>query len=363
MRARVAAAIVLLAIGEALSAQPPTLALGPRTALLAEEFTFVGSVRELSDGRVLIADTNEDRLVVADWRSGRVRSIGRTGAGPAEFEGVGALIAMSGDSTLLLDAGSRSRWLILDRDSIVATITSTDSSLRVARTSIFGAARDGSVLGTKFALEPPDRSGIQRASAVALRIDRRSGRVDTVTRIRGRGVGRRPAPGSTNVIAFQLILAVEDQVLLLPDGWVAVARQDPYRIEWYPRRGTPVVGPVIPWAAPKVDDAEKQAWMQRLRASGSRFPFTVEQLPFAETVPPFDENALRAMQDGRLLIKRMRWSGSRGNEYDIVDRAGERAGTLALPDTQRIVGFGEGVVFVATADENGIQRLERYRWP
>lgn len=356
-------AALLLAIAQVVAAQAPSVTLGPRTATLAEEFTQIGTVRELSDGRVLIADTGDDRLVVADLRSGAVRSIGRRGAGPSEFESVGRLIALSADSTLLLDSGNGARWLILAGDSIVRTVTSADSSMRVARTSIHGAARDGSVLGTKFALAAPDAGGVQRADAVVLRIDRATGRVDTVTRTRGRGVGRRPAPGSTNVISFAIVLAVDEQALLFPDGWVAVVRQEPYRVEWHPPRGPPVVGPEIPWSSPKVDDAEKQAWMQRLRASGSRFPFTVEQLPFADVVPPFDENSLRALPDGRLLIKRMRWSGSRGNEYDIVDRSGRRTGTMVLPDGQRIVGFGDGVVFIAAADDDGIQRLERHRWP
>ena len=44
-------------------------------ASLAEEFTVIGSVRELSDGRVLITDPREGRVVVADLRTGAVQQV------------------------------------------------------------------------------------------------------------------------------------------------------------------------------------------------------------------------------------------------------------------------------------------------
>jgi hypothetical protein len=245
------------------------------------------------------------------------------------------------------------------------TLRSVDlpARLRVSRTAIFGAADNGSVLGTKFTLDPPDATGIMAASAVVLRLDRAPGRVDTVTRTKGRDIGRRPAPGGTGEMAMQLIYGVEEQVILFPDGWVAVARREPYRIDWFPPGGAPLIGPVIPWASPKIDDAEKAAWLARVSASGTPFGFTLEQLPFAPVVPPYEANALRSAPDGKLLVKRARWSGSRGHAYDLVDRAGRRLGTLALPDDERVVGFGQGVVYVSVADEDGIQRLVRHRWP
>ena len=46
------------------------------------EFTQVRGFRELADGRGLISDRLDEKLVVADFTAGTVQVIGRTGAGP-----------------------------------------------------------------------------------------------------------------------------------------------------------------------------------------------------------------------------------------------------------------------------------------
>lgn len=335
--------------------------LGPVTGTLAEEFTRIGSVRELADGRVLIADTGDDRLAVANLRTGGIVTIGRVGAGPSEYAGLGLLIELSADSTLLLDAGSEARWLLLAGDSIVATVTTTDSAMRVARTAIYGASRDGTIVGIRSTFAPVDASGVRRADGVVLRIRRATGGVDTVATVRGRSLGLREQ--GANTMAMAMIYSVPEAALLFSDGWLAVARQQPYRVEWYPPHGQVVRGPEIPWPSPRIDETEKEAWMARTKATGSRFPFTVAQLPWADVVPPYNEGGLQATPSGELLVRRTTWSGSRGNEYDLIDRAGVRRGTLLLPRNERIVGFASNSVYVAVADADGIERLRRHRWP
>lgn len=355
-------AVALIALLPQLAApQTARRDLGPPTASLAEDFTRIGSIRVLSDGRVLIADTGDDRLVIADLRTGRVTRLGSVGAGPREYEGLGRIFELASDSTLLLDAGSGARWLLLSGDSIVATVTVTDSAVRVARTAIHGASRDGSVLGARTTFTPVDAAGVRRSDAVLLRIRRATGSVDSVTTVRGRSVGLTSLGEST--IAMEMTYSVPEPALLFPDGWIAVARQRPYRVEWYPPHAAKVVGPELPWSAPRVDDAEKAAWAVRSKAAGSRFPLTVEQLPWADVVPPYVADALQATPSGDLLVRRAVWSGSRGNEYDLIDRAGVRQESFSIPSNERIVGFAPGAVFVAVADPDGLEQLRRYRWP
>lgn len=55
----------------AVAAQRSARALQPANARLDEAFTRILSVRELSDGRVLVTDDRDNRLVVADMKAGQ----------------------------------------------------------------------------------------------------------------------------------------------------------------------------------------------------------------------------------------------------------------------------------------------------
>ncbi|HEY4659275.1 MAG TPA: hypothetical protein VIH11_07190 [Gemmatimonadaceae bacterium] len=63
----------------------PVSALKPANATIKEEFTSVVSVRELADRRVLVVVDRDQRVVVADLRSGTVTQVGRQGNGPEEY--------------------------------------------------------------------------------------------------------------------------------------------------------------------------------------------------------------------------------------------------------------------------------------
>ncbi len=60
--------------------------LPPPNGSLHEEFVNVHSLRELSDGRVLVTERGVQRLLVADFRAGTVQVISRRGGGPGEYE-------------------------------------------------------------------------------------------------------------------------------------------------------------------------------------------------------------------------------------------------------------------------------------
>lgn len=93
---------------------PRAIVSKPADAFLSEPFGSIHSIRELADGRVLISDaSSENRLVVADLRTGRVRLVGSNGAGPGEYRQKGALFGLSGDSTLFVNSPARGRWWLL----------------------------------------------------------------------------------------------------------------------------------------------------------------------------------------------------------------------------------------------------------
>ena len=75
LRTAVALSATVLAAAVVLQQAPAAITLRPVDATLGEPFTSILSVRELSDGRVLISDnSSETRLVVANLRTGAENS-------------------------------------------------------------------------------------------------------------------------------------------------------------------------------------------------------------------------------------------------------------------------------------------------
>jgi hypothetical protein len=75
-------AAALSAVPIASSAQSvPRAVLGRTEAQLPDPFDNVTAVRELSDGRVIVADRSAKTVTVADFRSGSATAIGREGQG------------------------------------------------------------------------------------------------------------------------------------------------------------------------------------------------------------------------------------------------------------------------------------------
>lgn len=337
----------------ALSAQTPTeIRLQPPTARLEEEFSDLVTMRELRDGRVLLFDRNEGRLLVADVTRGTTTNISRQGRGPGEFQ-LAFLYALGGDSTLAADMH---RWLILDGAKVVATLPPDTPAIRAMHLWPLGADRQGHVLTRRFAPRGGD-------SVYVALVDRATGRTDTIASVamstrHGRVVVTRGSGGEvTSTSSYRIPLTAHEIPVLAPDGWVAVARLDPYRVDWRSPAGEWTHGTPLPVRTVRMTDRERRAFIERNRwAAGAT--------DWPETLPPFAEwTELLASPDGLVLIRRIPSADQPETRYDMVDRRGALRGQLVLPPNQQLHGFGAQSVYVVTTDDDGIQRLTRHPWP
>jgi hypothetical protein len=341
--------------------------LAPATATLEEEFTRILSVRELADGRVLISDPSEKRIVVADLRTGTVRTIGRVGGGPGEFAEPGRLFALPGDSSIMQDQGNTRRWLLFAGDSIVAILPPDHPVILATRGSLQGADGRGYTLAQRT--EPPRReatTGSQVLGSLLLRANRSTGQIDTIASLNGLTLESRATTtgGNTSIRTWQVIFSVPDQGVLFPDGWIAIARSDSYRVDWHPPQGTPILGRPLPFTPIRVSPEEKKFWHDATLAdAGSDRAYDYSGMPFAEFISPFRNSGVRATPDGSLLVLRERSREQPGQQYEVIDRRGTRVATITLARNERIVGFGTSTVYVAVRDDDGIERLRRHPWP
>ena len=358
----------------ALSQEVRLMRLSPANAVSDEAFSRITSIRELRDGSLLVADQGDSRLVRLSLGVNTVTVIGRTGDGPAEFRTVGWLFRLPGDSTLFTDV-YLSRWFILVGGDIVETIPERLPLNRLLLSELAGVDSFGHVLGVRgsaFAGNVPRLRG-NADSLVLLLADRRAQLADTLGVLKGRGshgyVREAAKGGQMPRLIFGSPLASEDQALLFQDGWIAVARTEPYRVDWRTAEGRWYRGSPLPFQPVKVDDREKCAATERFL--GRQGPCASAGLPgWPAVVPPFLPPTIQgllpsllAMPDGRLAIARTPTTRSRSYQYDLIDRSGRLVGVLDLEKNERLIGFGVRSVYVIVTDDDGLQTIRRHPWP
>jgi hypothetical protein len=333
---------------------------------LDHEFTRIKSGRELANGTLLLVDDREKQILVADFGQNTVRRIGRSGAGPGEYREPGRVHCAPGDSSLIEDR-QLARWLILKGETIVREEPVMPRFDYIPMLS--GGDRFGRVLDIR-PLRYGQSSGLPRlpihshAESPLVIVDNRgSARRDTLARIRGafRGVkrimkpiapGRAPIPWIVNNP-----LDFEDQAILFCDGWIAIVRADPYTVEWYSRDGSRVVRDALPFVRVVVD-ARERAVATRTEHQDI---FTPDELPaWPEFVPPFPDDALFTLADGRLAVRRTATARSPRPIYDIVDRRGQLSERLELSEGEAVVAFGLRYVYIVRTDVDGVQTIRRH---
>jgi hypothetical protein len=365
MRMRIGLLAACMVAARAPAQHAPAFTLKPAMATLPEEFERINMVRELADGRVLVADISSNgRLVVADFAAGTVRSISRTGMGPGEyFSPPRRLFPLADDSTLFLSGNRPPRWLLLKGADVVVTVP-PDSRAYLAANESFGADEHGNVLGRAILSGnqlAPDLTEYRYAGVIA---NRSSARIDTVIQLTGETYQIRV--GKVNDRPFYalnpLIMSTPEAMMMFQDGWTAIARMNPYRVDWRRPDGTILAGAPLPRAPVKMDNREKRALDQRYRRQYGK-PFDARNVGFAEFIAPIRSSLLIAAPGGAVAIFRQQWSGAPDTDYDFVDRKGALIGTLTLPWTERLIGFGNHSAYVVVTDEDGIEHLRKHPWP
>lgn len=380
-RAGCALALLPLAVATAslrpaeLAAQARSGPLPPSNGALDDGFTRITGIRELRDGRLLVADQREVRLHLVDWRTRGVREVGAEGSGPGEFRSIHRLFALGGDTTLMGDSRN-GRWLVLDGDRMVGSIDYGRRHQRPLPPDIAGADRRGRLLitvpthlRTVPGLLDVDERG--RADSLLLVLEHaHSGRADTLMRIRGsfrglREVLRPPLLAGTKSTSWLVRnpLAAEEQAQLYPDGWIALALTDPYRVDWITPEGRRIRGAPLPFTAVPVDERQKAAAVARRYQAGTKMRVADMPPDWPRVLPPFLNDALLAAPGGQLVIRRTLPAGATAVLYDVVDRRGALVRTVSLPLAQRLIGFGAASAYTVTTDGDDLQWLQRHPWP
>ncbi len=354
-------------------------------ASFPEAFSLVSGLRELPDGRVMIADGLGQALVVADLEAGRADTLGRVGQGPAEYRQPDGLFVLPGDSTLLVDLGN-GRLTVIGPDGsfgetapiaqgepgphggmVFVLPRGVDSHGRVYFVSGFGGMRPGG--------QPPD-------SAPILRCDRSTGAIDTLGQLKlpDRTVTRGGSGNERMVRMLPIPMSPQDDWAVAWDGRVAVVRSADYQVEWIHSDGRSVQGKVHRYRPVSIGQAEKEEWVEQLAATGLSVRVSMEngrrstsfgrgggrgqagtdEYQWPDAMPAFRAGGTRVTPEGRVWVERYTKAGAEP-VFDVFDADAELLERVVLPAGSRVVGFGSGAVYVVRNDEFDLQWLERYR--
>lgn len=381
---RYSIAIGLLSAGPVSGQEPPALALGPADGAFPIGFTSITSVREIGDGRLLVADQGERRLYVLDWTAGEVEVVGGVGQGPGEYQSIGWIYPLSGEGSLLTE-GPLGRWHVLDGASIQRTLAPDWLLPALLGAELGGGGGTGALLGmvTHRGGGPTrDRYGADSLAVLRfedVRDDGTPSRMDTMAVVPGRGPGSPSTVrrGATPVRIDPLV--TETLAVIFPDGWLALAFACPYRVRWRSPTGQWISEDAIEACGPPLNDAQRCAAVRGWDFRREPEPCSSQDFgryTWPDRSPPFLSQGARGLSapsvaaahaapDGRLLVRRLPTPDrlTQENRYDVVDRRGRISQVLRLPANEAIAGVGRNHLYVISTDQYDLQHLRRYRWP
>lgn len=362
----VCALIALGCRGDLPVASDAQISLGRPAGTFAEPFTRITSVRELTDGRVIITDFIERRIMVGRFDGSAASPVGRRGPGPTEWSSAQPLRALRGDTSLLVDGVAR-RWTLFVDTNVVGQLP-PDAPARRRINSVGGADTLGNVYAGRQVGDDP------RDSVLVLRVSLAIGMVDTVATLRAlSALGPRGVDEAGNRLPVaRPAFATGEEFDVFPDGWVAIARLDPLRVDWVSPDGREVEGVPIGEPPRPVTDAEKA----RLRAENAsvikffeaatgaiREVMLSQYTVFPDVLPPFEPGALLAGGDGLAYLKRLDPVGVPGVRYDVFDRSGKSIGIMRLGEGSTLEAVSARFRYIIRTDADSLQWVDRYRVP
>jgi len=353
---------------------PAERRLATPDAVLPHEFSQIRGARHLADGRVLVTDWIEEAVGVADFSRGTLTPLGRKGSGPHEYRLPTALVALPGDSTLLVDEGNARLAIIAPNLRIVRSFSSHRPGMNHG---IVPRAADG--MGRLYFEIPAwaEPSNVRSDTVTVARWDPRTEKVERLMRVKGITYRTRTnTPGLPYVI-----FAPRDGWQADRSGNIAVARSAGFRVEWRMADGSMVRGSSTPYRPLTVTRRDRLDYVTRFMASaviadrgGTMAPVPdahrdakeiaalTDRQEYAPVRPPFTDRAPMIGPDGLLWVERSVPVGT-PRVYDRFDARGARRAAVVFPTGRRLLALGPAVLYAIATDDDGIERLERYRIP
>ncbi len=408
MHLRIRHSASLLALLPAIAAAQQPRPLPAPDATFEEPFSQVTGLRELSNGRVLVADARDKTVQMLDLAAGTATAVGREGNGPGEYGLPLRVLRARGDTSYLFDMGNQ-RYLVIGADAKPSGEFRQEEDAPPPRRDGPGGAGGGPVIRMGFSIPRtsdasgriyfegqsfrpgPDGRPMQADSVPLLRYDRTSKRSDTLAYVRvpQNNVQTSGTAGNVSMrVTGPNPLSPRDEWAVFPDGKVAIVRSPEYRVDWVMPDLSRVIGrpiaftPIRMGAADRAEEEElrnrarSNAIMMTMSSGGPGGPQRSVQMggganqaplepltDWPEMKPPFraGQASVWARPNGELWVRRTERAGAKGALFDVINAQGTVTHQVRLAEGMNLVGFGNGTVYTTKADEDDLLYLQRHR--
>lgn len=399
-----------------LPAQVATRTLAKPEVEFAEPFSAVASIRELRDGRVLVADTRDKIVQLVDLKAGKASKVGREGSGPGEYGLPMALVGLPGDTSVIFDPLNSRYLTVLPDGKPGATFRLEDGAPAPKAADASEPVSAGAAGGRGMVMAGGGRGGmtmmmaprtvdaqgrfyfegspisfgpngpVASDSAPVMRYDRKTYKYDTLTFVQlpkgGAQVSSSSGGGRSNMtvrIGGRTPFPARDAWAALPNGSIVVVRVSDYHLELISPSKQVTRGPAIAYTPVKVGEAEKQEYRDsqksaqgmgimrsvdngRTTTSAAPIPPAEEPSEWPAVKPAFTQNGVYVTPAGEIWVARSRAAKDEIPKYDVFSSAGKLTGQVVLPKNTRVIGFGNGgAIYTLRSDEDDLLYLQRFR--
>ncbi len=359
----------------------PRISLAAPVAVFEDGLGSMRGVRELADGRVLIADGLGASLIT--WTPGAgADTLTNVGQGPEEYLAPDGLFPLPDDATLLVDLGNARLTRVGTALDFGETWPIAQGGMGAGMTMLIPVGTDGE--GRIYYQERLGGMMGTSDSAAIARFDPASGETAEIGRVRLAEQKRQESGDANNrsVNIRPVPFSAQDAWGVASDGRVAVARADGYRLEWIGFDGDIVAGDAVSYEPARVRRGDQEEWLAALggglrvevtsdggapRMSMSRAPAGAGDadpgdFDWPDAKPPFPANAVRIDPHGRAWVRRHVRAGE-AHRFDVFDAGGLRIAQIELPEDRSLVAFGEDSLYLTRSDEYDFAWLEKYAAP
>lgn len=347
-------------------ADAPSLEIGVVDGDDVREFQEITDVQRLSDGSIVVANggSGEIRIFTS---TGEYRStLGRSGGGPGEFEGLGRLLVTPGDTIIAFDYLLRRITVFVNGTMVASTPLDGigNAPLRLA-----GRMSDGSfVFGAGFATADLPREkrtvGVHRSNIPLVRYSSAGSPLDTIGWFPGMEMGVAMRDGVTQM--GQPFYG-RDLSIVTDGANVYVGDQQEYAIRRFGTDDALQRIVRLPLADLTISADELDAIKQRMRVRAAGLPNLEEEIarhfqmwPVPDRKPA--HSRLLAGPDGQLWVGAAALSMylEEPVSWDVFDGDGRWLGTVAMPDRFRLYHIGRDDVTGVWSDDSDVEHIRVY---
>ena len=349
-------------VSEAWVAGAPEVQIGVVEGDPAYQFQFPGHAALLASGQILVAEGGANELRVFDEGGRHVRSFGRSGSGPGEFEFLSDFQLLRADSILVVDYNAR-RVSVFAPDGDLLTVTPIENPTHIPG----GRLPDGRFYRHVSLRADGDLDlGLHRDSSAWLAAELNATAVDTLVRLPGSEVLfiESASGGPARTAAIPRPFGLRQQMAFRADSLV---QGDGSAAEVTVRdlAGRPVR--ILRWQAPDaaMTDAIREGYREQMEArvrnpeQRRNLQVRMENLP--DRVPAFDR--LLVVEDGQVLVRSYLIPGDTVGRWTVLAPDGHWERDVVLPARFEPTHVRGGRMVGTWWDESDVPYIRVYRLP